>query len=241
MKKFKVLNLILVISVLLILISGTRVMAVEDYSTKIINVSGEGIVMAKPDLCEIDFSTITTDINREKALRENAVQMDRLIKGFKDWGIKEEDIVTESIFVRPIYDYSQNPRVFKHYHSENRIKVTIRDMEKIGKAIDQGVKLGATEIGYLNYGISNSEELYNKALSLAAIDANKKADTLAKALAVKLEGPIRVEEVGNNNYNRPLIEEVGMDSVKDSGPVTTPIEVKNLEIRGRLQIDYKFN
>lgn len=96
-------------------------------------------------------------------------------------------------------------------------------------------------MGYLNYGISNLEELYNKALSLAVVDANKKANTLAKALGVKLEGPIRVEEIGGNSHSRPMIEEVSMDIEKGEGSVTTPIEVKNLEIRGRLQIGYKFN
>ena len=69
------------------------VMAVEDFGVRTINVVGEGIVIVKPDLCEIDFSIITTNVNKEKALKENGVQMDKLIKSFRDWGIKEEDIV----------------------------------------------------------------------------------------------------------------------------------------------------
>lgn len=240
MKTINNIALTLLVTLLLVVGLGTGSLAsANDFG--LISVRGEGVVNLKPDLCEVSFSTIVTNKDQVKAVEENARKMDSLIKGFKDWGIAEKDIVTESIYVGPIYDYEKKPASLKNYRSENRIVVTIRDMDRIGEAIDLGIKLGANNVGYLRYGSSHGEKAYTEALEMAVKDARLKADAIGKALGVKLKAAVKVEELGGNYYRRNVNEEVGLTMAEDNAQaISTPIEVKDLEIRGELQIDFKY-
>lgn len=240
MKNIKNISLVLLLTIIIMSI-GSKVMAADNYISGVITVSGEGIVNLQPDLCEINFSTTVTDKNQKKAVSENAMKMDKLIRNFKSWGVKEEDIITESVYVGPIYDYGKDPIVLKHYRSENRIKVTVRDMKKIGEAIDYGIESGASSVSNLSYGSSNSQAAYNKALGLAVMDANEKSKALENALGVKVKGVIKVEETSNNQYNRPIMQEMAMgSSSKSDSSAPTPIQVENLEIRARLTVEYQY-
>lgn len=228
-KHFKILLLI----ALLILGNYRTVIASEFKEEGSILVNGEGIITTKADMCELDFSVITRDDSKIKANEENSAKMNNLLSVLKNMGFTDEDIETTSIYITPIYDYSENIRSFKGYEARNRITLKVKELNDLGKIIDKGLNSGADTIGNLRFGVLNSDELYNEALKVALIDAQKKSNTISKFIEKPIKRIIKIEETSYDNYRQSL--EVG--SVEQERLSETPIQIQEINIKASIRME----
>lgn len=151
-----------------------------------IAVSGEGKVLAKPDIGQVDLSVISDAVSVAAAQKDNTGKMDKIIKAMKDSGIKEEDLKTASYDISPRYQYSAGKSTIIGYEVTQTLEVKIRDLDKVGEILGQAAALGANQVGSLIFTFDNPEKFKSEARQKAVANAKEKAEDLAGSLGVKL-------------------------------------------------------
>jgi uncharacterized protein YggE len=91
---------------------------------------------------------------------------------------------------------SNAPPQITGYRATNRVSVTLRDIAKIGDAIDALVASGANDIGGIGFSVSQSSKLLDAARAKALEDAHRKAAIYAQAAGVTLGAPLSISEGG---------------------------------------------
>ncbi|GFP75668.1 SIMPL domain-containing protein [Clostridium fungisolvens] len=185
----------------------------------VLKVIGNGTIKAKPDIAEITLGVITENESLKTAQKENAEITVAVLDALKNNGVATKDIQTESYTINTKYDYVDGKQVFKGYEVRNSLRVTIREISRVGITIDSAVESGVNNVGNISFTIQNPSKYYSEALRLAVEDAQKKAVVITSKLNVKIyEVPIRVVELTNENQGpRPM-------GFKTSIAATTPIE-----------------
>ena len=153
-----------------------------------ISVSGTGRVVISPDIADLRLGVSITAKTVKDARSANAKSMTAVIAGLKKLGIADKDIQTTILSLQPVYDYSSNsstPRL-TGYNLSNAIAVTIRDLDKVGDAIDGALAAGATTMDGVTFRVENQAAAEQQARQAAMAEAKAKAQTLATSAGVSL-------------------------------------------------------
>lgn len=168
----------------------------ESFNSKM-KVAGQGEVNAVPDVAEIIIGVTTEGKQLEAVQKENARITQQVIDSIKKMGVDSKDIQTRNYSINPRYDYIEGKQVFRGYTVSNNVKVTIRQVGKVGEIIDAAVKAGANTVNSINFIVSDTSKYYNEALRLAVKDAQNKATVIAEKLKVNLNiTPVQIVEQG---------------------------------------------
>lgn len=174
-----------------------------------ISVSGEGEVMAIPDLASFSFM-VSADAPTVSAAQEAVTKkVDAILAELKNLGIEEKDIKTTDYSVWPKYRYETiaiyppqpSRQVPDGYTANHSVMVKVREMEKAGEALSLAGSAGATNLSGLSFTIDNPEELKIQARKLAIENAREKAKALSDDLDVNL---VRVVSYSDNSDNGSL-------------------------------------
>jgi uncharacterized protein YggE len=206
---------------------------------KTITVSGTGIASSKPEVAIVYLSVITRSETASEAQLLNAEKMNNAINALKNAGIKEEQIETTRYSLEPIYEYNENLRrsVLVGYQCVNTIKVTLEELNKVGKIIDTAVLAGVNEVSSITFSLKEEtiEKLKIEALTKAVEDAKTKAETVAKAARVKIIGPKKIDIGG---YVPPVRYELVKEAI--AVPETPIIAPEELTVSMNINIVYEF-
>ncbi|MEM2927929.1 MAG: SIMPL domain-containing protein [Nitrososphaerota archaeon] len=206
---------------------------------KTITVSGTGTAASKPEVAIVYLSVITRDESASNAQLLNAEKMNSAINALKNAGIKEEQIETTRYSLQPIYEYDEKLRrsVLVGYQCVNTIKVTLEELNKVGKIIDTAVLAGVNEVSSITFSLKEEtiEKLKLEALTKAVEDAKVKAETVAKAAGIKIIGPKKIDIGG---YISPIRYEVVKEAM--AVPETPIIAPEELTVSMNVNIVYEF-
>lgn len=242
--------LITLIALVLVIISNIiehrKYIGQELQPRNTISVSGQGEVVAKPDLVIINFSVISEAKTVNNAMQENSQKMNAIINFMKENGIEERDLRTIAFRIEPRYEWHNNEiirerkerRVLVGYEIIQSLEVRIRNMEKIGTVIQGATNFGANQVGSLQFTIDNKEELKNQARGQAIEKAKKEAKILADQLGVGIIRIVNFQE----NYDRPFISFPGiaMPEARQDIALTPPeIELGEEKIEITVHITYE--
>lgn len=204
----------------------------------IMEIQGEGSVKFKPDIATIYIGVVTENKDVKKAQNENIIITNKVIGELKKLGIKEEDIETISYNIKKTYDYVDGKQIFKSYEVRNELKITVKDLEKVGEVIDTAVENGANIIEKVTFTISNPEIYYRKALNLAIENAVKKSIDIGITLKIQIDRvPIQIKE---ESYIDRLSLEYSPYAAPAATAKATPILPKELEIRARVRVVFGY-
>jgi len=161
-----------------------------------ISVQGTATVKASPSLAYIHIGVSTFNKDATKAQQENASKMTTVISSLKKIGIADNNIKTTSYTLSPKYDWIQDSTgngksVLTGYNVNNSIQVTLKDLTQVSKVLDISVEQGVNEASSIVYDLSDEEreDLYIKALKIAAVKAKDKASALASVYNITLGKP----------------------------------------------------
>lgn len=197
----------------------------------IIKVSGQGRITLKPDMASVEFRVISKDKNQNKALEENSIRSKQLIEVFRAENIKDEDIETIDLNLRPVMNYENNREELDYYMVTNTIELTIRNIDKLGKFIELASNNGVDSIGYIRYDSSRSNEAYNQALKMAVEDAKSKTNLLGQALGVNIKAVSKLEESSSNHYRPNTVRYDALEeSALGAGKAAPEIKLGDLNI-----------
>jgi uncharacterized protein YggE len=194
-----------------------------------ISVSGEGEVLAIPDIGRFSFSVLAESDDVTLAQEESGLKINAIIAYLKEAGIEDKDIKTLNYNLRPKYRYEEQVcpegvfcergrRVQDGFEVSQTIEVKVRDTDEAGSILSGVGERGATNISGLSFTIDDEDALKEEARAEAIADAKAKAEVLADQLGVSL---VRIVEFNEGGYApSPYMvraEAMSMDMAEDEG------------------------
>ncbi len=202
-----------------------------------ISVSGEGVVLVKPDVARLQIGVETTDPSLSKAEQDNASAMNSVISKLKEMGIKEEDIQTTSYDVNPTSQYDGKQEIPTGFRVTNVVAVKVKPVDKSGSIIDEVVKLGANRVFGISFSVDDPAALQAQARDKAVKDARTKAEQLAKAAGVSVGSAVSISESAGIPFN-PAYGMGAAPSAAQDAAAPPPVQTGQLEVRVDVQVRY---
>ena len=163
-----------------------------------ISVTGEATVSVPPDQAQIDGGVNSDAKTAREASEANNAAMGKVLLALKGAGIDEKDYQTSRLSLQPQYAPNRSgPSPIVGYRASNRVTIRLRDVTKVANVIDVLVGAGATDIGGINFMVSQASKLLDDAREKAIADARRKAEIYARAAGVTLGGPLSISEEGS--------------------------------------------
>ncbi len=184
--------------------NAQTVPAVVASDATLLNISAQADAKRVPDVATLSAGVVTQAVDGNTAMRENAVQMDKVMAAIKAAGIAERDIQTSGINLSPQYRYADNeaPRI-TGYQANNTVSLKVRDITKLGKVLDSLAAQGANQINGPSFEIDQPEPVYDEARLAALKKAQARAETYAKSLGLRVRRIVSISE-GNQGGFRPM-------------------------------------
>ncbi len=197
-------------------------------------VSGEGKVVAVPDIAQLSIGVLTEGgKNLTELQKQNTEKINRIISYLKEQKIDEKDIKTEYYNISPRYQSTPCPVYFQTYPEIIRpcpsspeiigysisqtISVKVRDLSKAGDILAGVVERGANTVYGPNFTIDEPIKLQNQAREEAIKQAREKAKSIAKAGGFRLGKLISIQE----GFSGPPII-YGLEAKGGAGPSIEP-------------------
>lgn len=178
--------------------------SIEPSSFRSFSVSGEGKIVAIPDVAQFTFSVIDQGgLNIADLQKKNTQKTNNAIEFLKSNNIEEKDIKTQSYNLTPRYQYFSCPRDVSApcpppeivgYTVTQTVLVKIRDFNKIGNVLAGVIENGANSVSQLSFTIDDPTSLENQARTEAIAKAKEKAKLVAKAGGFSLGRLLSIEE-----------------------------------------------
>jgi uncharacterized protein YggE len=206
----------------------------DKIAERLIHVSASARLAVVPDIARISAGVNTeADTPREALNRNNAIMI-KLIEGLKAGGIAASDIQTSSLTLTPIHIPGEEgrPSTIKGYAVSNQVRLTVRDLSRLGDILDQAVTLGANQTHGVAFQVSNAETLEDDARKLAMENAHRRAQLYAAAAGAKLGPVLRVSE-------GPFDDSSLFQVTKYSGHTSSvPVEIGTQSLSVYVQVTY---
>lgn len=248
-----ILNLVAVLLVILsvFLISFTfKVVEEKRYISEpraVITVSGEGSVLAIPDVANFGFSVKYEAETVSEAQEEVAGKVEEIVSFLKEEGVEDRYIKTSGYSTQPRYEWrplselssgNGRERVLVGYEVIHTTKVTVTDMEKAGGLVGGVGDRGATDISGVRFSVEDEDELKREARKEAIEKAKSKAERLSDDLGVDL---VRVVSFNESRpsfpyYERDLMMEESTWAADGAAPSFEPGEE---EVKSNVEIKYE--
>ncbi len=168
-------------------------------------VSGEGRVIATPDIARLTFG-VTTEGGQDLAAlqNENTIRVNKAIEFVKSQGVLAADIQTETYQVSPRYQYCNRvgptgeqlcpPQSIVGYTVEQNVALKIRDFADINAILTGVVQNGANRVWGLQFTVDDPTEFENEARAEAIAKAQAKAEAVADAGDFRLGQLLAIDE-----------------------------------------------
>ena len=203
--------------------------AADGEAQKGIIVNGHGEVKGQPDVARVMVGVVTQSKDQGQAATENAkiitTVRDALISKFR---LSKKDLETFGYSIQPQYNYESRPPKVVGYQIRNAIRVSIRDMAKIGQVIDAATAAGANEVQGVSFEIEDEKPLRSEALVKALNDAREKAKLIAGTLQIPIGPVISVRE----SAAPPIMPYrfAAADAMMAAGGPETPIQPREMTV-----------
>jgi uncharacterized protein YggE len=206
-----------------------------------LSVTGQGEMTVAPDRVEISFAVETTAESAAKAVAENARQSAAVAAALRPVLGPEDTVTTTRYSIDPRYESlapseRRAPRI-TGYVVQNAVRVSSRQVDKVGAMIDAASGAGANRVGSLEFSLSRRTEVLRTALEQAGADARAQADSAAKGLGVRIKGVVSA-----TTSSPPIISPrryQTMEMVAESRAAPTPVEPGQIEVSATLSVTYE--
>lgn len=159
-----------------------------------ITVSGEGKVVAVPDIAAVDVGAQTIRPTVADAQKENTRIMNGVIDAVKAAGVEGKDVQTTQYQISPHYEYSNGTAKFDGYQVDQTVHIKIRNLDKVSDIIGIAGSRGANQVGGIAFTVNDQEAVQAQAREKALVRAKEKAQALAKIAGVTLRRVVSFEE-----------------------------------------------
>lgn len=187
-------------------------------TTNTISFSGEGKMLAKPDIAVISLSIVTEATTSKSAQDDNSKKSKAVTEFLKDQSVDEKDIKTVGYNIYPQYNYPRydKPEI-RGYQVNQSMEIKVRDLDKVSNILDGVVAAGTNQVNNLSFEIDEPEKLKSEAREKAINDAKKKAGELENQLGISLGKIVNFSE-SSGSFPVPIFFEAKSISGGAGGP-----------------------
>ncbi len=189
-----------------------------------VTLSAVGETHLAPDMATLSLGVTVTAPTAAEAMQTDAARMTQVIAALRRQGVAERDIQTAGLNVQPQYSFPQNqPRQLTGYQASHQLTIAVRDLERLGAAIDAG----ANDIGGIGFGLKDPGAAEDAARLKAVAALRAKADLYARAAGYSVGRLINLSEGGG--YAPGPVRPLPMMAM--AKVASTPVEAGELDVR----------
>lgn len=179
------------VSLALLLLTAFVPSAADEKPHRSVTVTGQGEVDVKPDRARVLVGVEARNLKLVSAQSKVNTTVEAFLKLTKDLGIAGDHVRSSRVTVRPEYTWDNQAREqrFVGYYVARQMEVDLHDLDKLGRLIEGALGTGVNQVSDPQLLASEEQTHYRKALALAANDARRNAETLAKELGAKVGAP----------------------------------------------------
>jgi uncharacterized protein YggE len=209
-------------------------------------VSGSGQARVAPDEAHVRLGVVAQAPTARAVQDQVNRTANAVLDAIRKMGIPAEDVQTSGLSLSPLYSQAhqgnenQAPKI-TGYQANNTVTIRVGDLAKVGPVIDAGLGAGANSLEGVDFGLRNDEAARAQALADAARTARAKAETLAKALGVRLGEILEVAE-GGVSVSPPPSPRYGMarmEAVSMMAP--TPVSAGQVGVEASVTLRYRIS
>ena len=202
-----------------------------------LTLNGRGSVDMAPDMATVSVGVSIESETASAAMAEQAKRMNEVFKAVKAAGVADKDMQTSNLSLNPVYDYPKNSKaVLRGYNASNQITIVVRDLDKLGAALDAVVKAGSNQINGVSFGVSEPDEAQNTARTKAVEDATRKAELYAKAAGYKVR---RIVTISESEYFQPQPMAMSRMAMAEAAP--TPIAAGEVSLSATVNVVFELS
>ena len=158
-------------------------------------VSGVGEVQRAPDFAVVILGVDVREPTATLASERAGKTIEEVTKAINELGLVNCTIQTSSVSLNPSFAWLREGTAEQHrkalgYDATSNIRVKVQDPRTIGRIMDTAVAAGANRIHGVTFELKAALEARQEAITLAAKAAREKANTLAAALGLTVDGVI---------------------------------------------------
>jgi uncharacterized protein len=208
-------------------------------------VSGSGQARVAPDEAHVRLGVVAQAPTARAVQDQVSRTANAVLDAVRKVGIAAEEIQTSGLSLSPLYSQirqgnDNQPPSITGYQANNTITVRVSDLAKVGPVIDAGLGAGANTLDGVDFGLRNDEAARAQALADAARTARAKAETLAKALGVRLGEILEVAE-GGVSVSPPPSPRYPMARMEAASMAPTPVSAGQVGVEASVTLRYRIS
>jgi uncharacterized protein len=208
----------------------------------VLSVQANGEARVAPDEATVRLGVLAQAPTARAAMDEANRSANAILDAIRKLGVKAEDIQTSELNLNPVYANEPTtrpggePRI-SGYQATNVVSVRLEKLDLVGPVVDAGLAAGANRLDGVIFGLRNDEAARSTALTRAAEAARIKAETLARALRVRLVEIVEVVEGGVSVFT-PMYKGTRM-AMETSMAADTPVSAGQVGIDANITLRYR--
>ena len=200
-----------------------------------ISVGGTGRVVIAPDVVDVRIGVVMTRMTVGEARTAAAEIAARVLAAVEGSGVAPADIQTETLSVQPEYDYEPAGPRLKGQQVTFRYAITVRDLDRLGRVIDDALAAGATNLDSVVFRHHDPHAIEREARIAAMADARSRAELLAAEAGVALGEVVSIAEGSAAAPPHPFAR--AKLALAEAAP--SPVEAGSLEIEAAVSVVYR--
>ncbi len=208
-----------------------------DANSKLIQVSGAGVVSFEPNIAYVSVGVSGVFQDVSKGQKEINESINLFLGKIKDI-VVADNISTERFSINHNYEYISGKRQFVGYNIEQQLKIKVEDLKLLGKILDLAVNSGLNNIGQIDFSSARLDEYKQQALKLALLDAKKKAELMASTMET---GKIRLKHISEAGASiQPLRNDGFQVKALAMSDSSTQYQVGDMKVMANVNVTYEF-
>ena len=177
-----------------LLFSLISTMAIAQNQTPTVEVVGEGIVYATPDMVNISISIEKEGLDLKNLRQKNGEAVAQVLQ------LLSKELPMENFQTSYVSLYKDDYNKLNKYRVVQNINIKLEDISKYDNLMNAIFDAGVNRIDGISFGVKNKEKLLQEARVAAIDDARKKALLYAVSLDQNIGKAIQIKEV-NSHFN----------------------------------------
>lgn len=208
------------------------------FAATTLNLSAAGEARAVPDMATISLGVVATAPTAVEAQRASARRMTAVAATLARAGLSGRDVQTSGLSLAAQYVYAQNqPPKLSGYRASNTLTVVVRDLTKLGPAVDAATGAGADAVDGISFGLSDPQGAEDAARRDAVRKLGARSALYANATGQQLGRLVTLTETGG--YNPPQPHPVMMMRAMSAEAKATPVEAGELTVKVGVSATYE--
>ena len=215
-----------------VLFSLISTMAIAQNQTPTVEVVGEGIVYATPDMVNISISIEKEGLDLKNLRQKNGEAVAQVLQ------LLSKEVPMENFQTSYVSLYKDDYNKLNKYRVVQNINIKLEDISKYDNLMNAIFDAGVNRIDGISFGVKNKEKLLQEARVAAIDDARKKALLYAVSLDQNIGKAIKIKEVNSHFNDIQPVERMSKMSLGSTGSDNT-LAVGKIAIEAQVNVAFE--